>query len=91
MIGHITPCAALSQGQQGDLFADRHYSADQRPWVPSDQAKGQDLFRADSFAFSPQAEAFQHRRRNYQYGPQDMFNSLAKAPYPYQSIFQSPP
>lgn len=83
------PSAAAEPSQRGDLFASQGYIIGNRPWVPSDGLRGQDLFQTDQFVFSSQADVF-NRRPNFTFGSEDMFNIRPIPPYPYQPIFQTP-
>ncbi|NBO19544.1 MAG: hypothetical protein EBV03_10040 [Proteobacteria bacterium] len=83
------PSAAAEPGRRGDLFDNQGYVMGNRPWVPSDGLRGQDLFQADQFVFSPQADVF-NRRPNFAFGSEDMFNLRPMAPYPYQPMFLPP-
>ena len=83
------PSAAAEPSQRGDLFAAQGYIIGNRPWVPSDGLRGPDLFHADQFVFSPQADIFS-RRSDFAFGNEDMFNIRSIPPYPYQPMFQTP-
>ncbi len=50
--------AALAHGFRGDMFANADWSSAKRPRVPSDDARGQDMFPDYPLMYNPDADLF---------------------------------
>lgn len=67
------PPALAHRGRSGELFIDRGFIAPWRPDVPSDRARGQDMFPSVPLAWERDADLFDRVRPRFDFGREDMF------------------
>lgn len=72
--------------RSGDMFGKGGWNITDRPAVPSDRARGADMFKAVPSTLDPNADVFGRMRPNYDFGREEMV-IVRPEPVPYYPLF----